>query len=103
MSRWKKPLTCKEVKKTSCNLGFSYRNTEGTHENWIKNTALRRWKVTVDCPKQPFTDFSREVHGITGGRIGQRLLQSARKIRRETLNQHDVESSFYQKTSINNY
>lgn len=57
MSRWKKPLTCKEVKKILCNLGFSYRNTEGSHENWIKNTAIRRWKVTVDCPKQPFTYF----------------------------------------------
>lgn len=57
MSRWKKPLTCKEVKRILSNLGFRYRNSEGSHENWIKEECGRRWKVTVDCPKQPFTDF----------------------------------------------
>lgn len=57
MSRWKRPLTCKEVKKILRNLGFVYRNTEGSHENWIRDEPGRRWKVTVDCPKQPFTDF----------------------------------------------
>ncbi|AZW14237.1 type II toxin-antitoxin system HicA family toxin [Bordetella hinzii] len=57
MSRWKRPLTCKEVKKILANLGFSHRSTEGSHENWIKQGNLRRWKVTVDCPKAPFSDF----------------------------------------------
>lgn len=57
MSRWKRPLTCKEVKRILQSLGFHYRNTEGSHENWIKDEGGRRWKVTVDCPKQPFTDF----------------------------------------------
>lgn len=57
MSRWKKPLTCKEVKRILKNLEFEYRNTEGSHENWVKNTGSRRFKVTVDCPKQPFSAF----------------------------------------------
>jgi len=57
MSRWKRPLTCKKVKRILQNLGFHYRNTEGSHENWVKDENGRRWKVTVDCPKQPFTDF----------------------------------------------
>lgn len=38
------------------NLGFHYRNTEGSHENWIKDVPGRRYKVTVDCPKQPFSN-----------------------------------------------
>jgi len=57
MSRWRKPLTCKEVKRILKNLQFEYRNTEGSHENWIKDVGSRRWKVTVDCPKQPFSAF----------------------------------------------
>lgn len=57
MSRWKRPLTCKEVKGILSKLGFQYRNSEGSHENWIRDIDGRRWKVTVDCPKQPFTDF----------------------------------------------
>jgi len=57
MSRWKRPLTCKEVKKILRNPGFTHRNTQGSHENWIREEPGRRWKVTVDCPKQPFTDF----------------------------------------------
>lgn len=56
MSRWKRPLTCKEVKQILRNLGFVYRNTEGSHENWVREGAPRR-KVTVDCPKAPFSDF----------------------------------------------
>lgn len=57
MSRWKKPLTCREVKRILTKLGFSYRNTEGSHENWVRQDENRRWKVTVDCPKAPFSDF----------------------------------------------
>lgn len=57
MSRWKRPLTCREVKRILVNLGFTYRNTEGSHENWIKQGDARRWKVSVDCPKAPFSDF----------------------------------------------
>jgi predicted RNA binding protein YcfA (HicA-like mRNA interferase family) len=53
--RWKRPLKCKEVKQILHNLGFAYRNTEGSHENWIKETGGHRRKVTVDCPKAPFS------------------------------------------------
>ena len=52
MSRWKRPLTSKEVKRILTNLGFSYRNTEGSHEQWVKDNPFR--KVTVDPPKSPF-------------------------------------------------
>lgn len=55
MSRWKRPLTSKEVKTILKNLGFIYRNTEGSHENWIKENPFR--KVTVDPPKSPFGHF----------------------------------------------
>lgn len=49
------PLTCKDVKQTLKSLGFSYRNTEGSHENWIREEPEPFRKVTVDCPKAPFS------------------------------------------------
>lgn len=67
MSKWK-PLTCKEVKAILRNLGFVYRNTEGSHENWIKDGPPFR-KVTVDCPKAPFSPiligFMVQQSGVT--------------------------------------
>lgn len=69
MSAWK-PLTCKEVKGILKNLGFEYRNTVGSHENWvlIDKTAPFR-KVTVDCPKAPFSPiligFMHNQAGVT--------------------------------------
>lgn len=50
-----RPLTCKEVKTILRNLGFEPRPQKGTsHEQWVKDTPGHRFKVTVDCPKQPF-------------------------------------------------
>ncbi len=49
------PLTCREVKKGLGRLGFKYRNQKGSHEQWVKVTDGRIFKVTVDCPKEPFT------------------------------------------------
>ncbi len=50
------PLTCKQVKTILSNLGFKLRDHNGTsHEQWIKRTEDSFYKVTVDCPKQPFS------------------------------------------------
>ena len=50
------PLTCKQVKQILSSLGFSPRPTKGTsHEQWIKDAGGERYKVTVDCPKAPFS------------------------------------------------
>lgn len=50
------PLSCKDVKQILTNLGFAPRPTKGTsHEQWVKENKDGFWKVTVDCPKQPFT------------------------------------------------
>lgn len=49
------PLTCKQVKEILTALGFAARPQKGTsHEQWVKDESGRRYKVTVDCPKQPF-------------------------------------------------
>lgn len=51
------PLTCKDVKRALAHLGFKARPRTGTsHEQWVKYSADGKqfWKVTVDCPKQPF-------------------------------------------------
>jgi len=51
-----RPLTCPEVKQILKNLGFSARHRTGTsHEQWVKHEAGRLFKVTVDCPKSPFS------------------------------------------------
>ena len=56
MGRKHKPLTCKEVKTILKNLGFTPRPRKGTsHEQWTKETDNTFHKVTVDCPKSPFT------------------------------------------------
>jgi predicted RNA binding protein YcfA (HicA-like mRNA interferase family) len=51
------PLECKDVKKILTNLGFSFREQKGSHEQWVKKTESGFWKVTVDCPKAPFSQM----------------------------------------------
>ncbi|WP_423836799.1 type II toxin-antitoxin system HicA family toxin [Stutzerimonas stutzeri] len=48
-----KPLTYKEVIGVLKKLGFTFRNQEGSHEQWVREGNPFR-KVTVDKPKQPF-------------------------------------------------
>ena len=53
-----RPLTCKEVKQILKNLGFQPRPVKGTsHEHWVKYDGKGNLlgKVTVDCPKAPFS------------------------------------------------
>ena len=55
MTRWP-PLTCAEVKSALKRLGFSPRSSKATsHEQWERRDAQRLYKVTVDCPKAPFS------------------------------------------------
>ncbi|WP_083908646.1 type II toxin-antitoxin system HicA family toxin [Thioalkalivibrio thiocyanodenitrificans] len=50
------PLTCKDVKRILKHLGFKPRPRKGTsHEQWVKEENNRLFKVTVDCPKSPFS------------------------------------------------
>jgi len=50
------PLTCVDVKRILRALGFSPRPGKGTsHEQWVKDTETGLLKVTVDCPKAPFS------------------------------------------------
>lgn len=50
------PLTCQQVKQILKALGFSPRAQNGTsHEQWVKKTNSSLHKVTVDCPKAPFS------------------------------------------------
>jgi predicted RNA binding protein YcfA (HicA-like mRNA interferase family) len=56
MSERYHPLTCKDVKKILTYLGFVARPQKGTsHEQWVKEENGRLYKVTVDCPKAPFS------------------------------------------------
>jgi predicted RNA binding protein YcfA (HicA-like mRNA interferase family) len=49
------PLTCKDLKKILAYLGFAFDTQEGSHEHWTKIEKGRKYKVTVDCPKAPFS------------------------------------------------
>ena len=49
------PLTCRDIKKALKALGFKQRPSAATsHEQWVKFEGGRIYKVTVDCPKEPF-------------------------------------------------
>lgn len=51
------PLTCKQVKQVLKNLGFAFRDQKGSHENWVRSEPAPFRKVTVDCPKAPFSQM----------------------------------------------
>ena len=53
MSR-RKRLDAREVKTIARNLGFRYRNTEGGHENWVRDAPPPFRKMTIDSHVAPF-------------------------------------------------
>lgn len=56
MSGQHPPLTCSQVKSILKKLGFNPQQQKGTsHEHWKKWENGQLFKVTVDCPKQPFS------------------------------------------------
>lgn len=56
MSRWKRPLTAREVRRILKNLGFVHRSTEGGHEQWVRLSPAPMRKVTLSAHTQPFVD-----------------------------------------------
>jgi hypothetical protein len=51
------PPTCQQVKTALKNMGFIERKQQGTsHQHWDKVVGGKLLKVTVDCPKAPFSD-----------------------------------------------
>lgn len=49
------PLTCKDVKAILSYLGFTFSSQRGSHEQWILIKDGKKYKVTVDCQKAPFS------------------------------------------------
>lgn len=50
------PLSCKDVENILKDLGFSPRPQKGTsHVHWVRTKDGQFRKVTVDCPKAPFS------------------------------------------------
>lgn len=50
------PLEYRDVVTILRNLGFAPRPGRGTsHEQWVKDEGGRRYKVTLDRPKAPFS------------------------------------------------
>lgn len=53
MSKHNPQLNCHQVKQILTNLGFAFIHQKGSHEQWKREGDGR--KVTVDCPKAPFS------------------------------------------------
>jgi predicted RNA binding protein YcfA (HicA-like mRNA interferase family) len=49
------PITCKELKAILAYMGFAFDTQKGSHEQWVLIKDKRKYKVTVDCPKAPFS------------------------------------------------
>jgi predicted RNA binding protein YcfA (HicA-like mRNA interferase family) len=57
------------MKRALKNLGFEYRNTEGSHEQWVGTKPDGSFaKVTVDCPKAPFSQGLTKMMANQAGR-----------------------------------
>jgi predicted RNA binding protein YcfA (HicA-like mRNA interferase family) len=56
VSRWKRPLTAREVRSILVALGFGHRSTEGGHEQWVRSEPAPFRKVTLSAHTQPFVD-----------------------------------------------
>lgn len=54
MSRWKRPLTAREVRQILRNLGFEHRGNVGGHEQWVRSTPAPFRKVTLAAHNEPF-------------------------------------------------
>lgn len=50
------PPTCAQVKAALKKAGFDCLRTKGSHEQWGKTDNGKRFIVTVDCPKAPFSN-----------------------------------------------
>jgi predicted RNA binding protein YcfA (HicA-like mRNA interferase family) len=57
MSSHHPPITCADFKAILSRLGFEPRPMRSgtSHEDWVKRENGRFYKVTVDCPKAPFS------------------------------------------------
>jgi len=50
------PITCKDLKAILTYLGFAPTPQAGTsHQQWVLIKDGKKYKVTVDCPKSPFS------------------------------------------------
>lgn len=62
------PLTCRQVKQILKALGFRFRDQKSTsHENWVRDEPKPFRKVTVDCPKAPFSHMLIESMAFQAG------------------------------------
>lgn len=55
MSRWRRPLTARDVRRILKALRFEHRSTEGGHEQWVRQTPAPFRKVTLDAHLAPFS------------------------------------------------
>jgi predicted RNA binding protein YcfA (HicA-like mRNA interferase family) len=74
------PLTCKQVKAVLSALGFKYRDTKGSHENWVRDDPAPFRKVTVDCPKAPFSPMLLESMAHQAGVTKKRFYEVHREL-----------------------
>lgn len=56
MGKRRPQLDCRDVKRLLRLLGFAAHKSKGSHDQFVHELARSRFrKVTVDCPKAPFS------------------------------------------------
>ncbi len=74
------PLTCKQVKQVLKELGFEHRDTRGSHESWVREQPPPFRKVTVDCPKAPFSQMLLESMAHQAGVTKKKFYEVFRRL-----------------------
>jgi predicted RNA binding protein YcfA (HicA-like mRNA interferase family) len=77
MSGHHPPLSCTDFKAILKKLGFSLRpkKSGSSHEDWVGSIGGKFRKVTVDCPKAPFSQDLIESMAKQAGVTKKRIYQ----------------------------
>lgn len=81
MSGQQPPLTCKEVKTALSFLGFAERDGSGSHVHYVGTYRGRFRKVTVDCPKAPFSPILIKSMADQAGLTKKELYAAVNKVK----------------------
>lgn len=80
MSSQHPPIDCRDFKRILKKLGFEPGNQVGSHQHWKKVENGRLYKVTVDCPKSPFTGRLLDLMAAQAGVSKKRIYEVLRSL-----------------------
>lgn len=88
------PLTCDDVKRILREMGFTQQKSKSgsSHAQWVKDVGGKRHKVTVDCPKAPFTQFLIDSMARQAGSSKREFYRIYENIKRGAFRESDTAS-----------